>query len=346
MSYYQEQDTDPFEYGWKTCEDRDKPKPCGCNESNGPPLMSGPGFAAGPFAAAPGESEPSLLDMLKTVNPGYQLNAENNIAIAAVIGSDGKATVNAKGNSSYLIGDNERRLFGLNDSALKAAIAKHKGKAPDNAFLKGPTPGVGGYTNLYDQFGWKETTVHLTVKECRVRDIQVTSPVIFSNIWENKSNDAAVYTAELSQKVTNTLSTTTSFSAALSVSSNAKIGIEGLFEIGTGYSFTTTVGKSEEKSQTAEVSASSSVSKTVGPWKSVGVEMSATKRIVKIEVVYEAFLSGSTAYHYSNKYLDHYYYSSPISSVMNTGGIKNSIVFTDQMEIGFYSDARVTVRDL
>jgi hypothetical protein len=66
---------------------------------------------------------------------------------------------------------------------------------------------------------------------------------------------------------------------------------------------------------------------------------------MKVRIVYKAYLTGSTAVNYNPTYKDHHFWGLNIGSVMSAANLPNIEEFTEDIEIGYYSNAQIELRD-
>ena len=83
---------------------------------------------------------------------------------------------------------------------------------------------------------------------------------------------------------------------------------------------------------------------SVKPGESVEAVLTASRGVMKVRIVYLAHLTGSTAVNYNPTYKDHHFGSSHYRCY---GCCKplNYQEFTEDIEIGYYSDAKIELRD-
>ena len=118
-------------------------------------------------------------------------------------------------------------------------------------------------------------------------------------------------------------------------------GAEG--ETSLSYSQSWGVGGQESKSIT--VGSTAGVSVELDPGESVVAELSASRGVMKVRIRYTAYLIGNTAINYNPTYKDHHFWSLGISGVMSKDGISNSVISTEDIEIGYYSNSKVELKD-
>jgi len=66
---------------------------------------------------------------------------------------------------------------------------------------------------------------------------------------------------------------------------------------------------------------------------------------MKVRITYKAHLIGSTAINYNPTYKGHHFWSLDLPSVMNSAGINNSLTFTEDIEIGYFANAEVELKN-
>jgi hypothetical protein len=102
-------------------------------------------------------------------------------------------------------------------------------------------------------------------------------------------------------------------------------------------------GGSESKSVT--VGSTSGVSVELDPGESIEAQLTASRGVMKVRITYRAYLAGNTAINYNPTFKDHHFWALDIGGVMQAGGINNSIQFTEDIEIGYFSNAKIELRD-
>ena len=268
------------------------------------------------------------------------------ISISVVAGPDvNTSSVIATGSVQHIITDAEVSSFKINDSELKQAVAKYFGKAPNDAYLHSPTP----WDDLYKRYNWPQVQTVMVVDSARITGITSNPEVIASNKFSNKSSVPGTFNAGVSTQISNTESTTWTETTSLSISEslNWKVSFEGLGEAGGSvtWGFTQTFAKAETQSQTVTVGSTEGISVTLQPGQSVSANLNTTRGTMNIRIVYRAYLTGVTAINYNPTYKDHHFWALPISNVMSAAGIPNSIMVTQDVQIGYYSNASVTLSD-
>src|SRR5690348_6004871 len=267
------------------------------------------------------------------------------ITISIVAGADAAhSSVNATGSVQHVITDKERTSFGVQDAALKNAVGKYFGKNPNDAYLHSPTP----WNDLYKTYGWPEVQTLLVVQSAQITGITSQPVVVATKTFTNRSSKKAVFDASISDQVSNTTesiwSTTNTIEVAQKFTYNVGfLGAGGGGETSMSYSHQWGQGGSETKSIT--VGSSSGVSVELEPGESIEAQFAASRGVMKVRITYQARLIGSTAINYNPTFKDHHFWALDIGGVMQAGGLKNSIQFTEDIEVGYFSNAKIELRD-
>jgi len=66
---------------------------------------------------------------------------------------------------------------------------------------------------------------------------------------------------------------------------------------------------------------------------------------MKVRILYNSYLIGTTANNYSSTYKGHHFWDFSTPSVMSTSNISNSIVTVEDMELGYFSNGKITLTD-
>ncbi|MDY4389128.1 follicular epithelium yolk protein subunit [Pectobacterium aroidearum] len=268
-----------------------------------------------------------------------------NIKISA--GNDPNAcSVIATGSMQHVITDAERDSFGLNDSALKKAVASYFGKAPNDAYLRSPTP----WGDLYKTYGWQQVQTILVARDAQILSMTSHPTILKTTELRNNSTKPGTFSTSINDSVTNTtetnwnMTTTTEFSETIS----CEIGFEGLGSMGTSstWSLGFSVGVGGSQSQSISVGSDQGVTVDLDPGESVQVQLSASNGELKARIFYDVYLVGLTAVNYNPTYKDHHFWALDISSVMASGNIKNRQSITQDITVGYYSNSSVTLSDL
>jgi hypothetical protein len=268
------------------------------------------------------------------------------IQITVSAGTDAaSSSISASGSLQHVITNDEVASFGITDAALKSAIQTYFGQAPNDAYLHSNTP----WGDLYTTYGWPQVQTVMNLTSATITGITSNPSVIATNTFANNSGVAGTFTCGVSTSIANTESTTWTESSTVSFSEsvNFKVTFAGLGEAGGSvtWGFSETFGRSDTQSQTITVGSTSGVTVTLQPGQSVQANLNSSRGVMNIRVVYQAYLIGDTAINYNPTFNGHHFYALPIASVMAAAGISNSITVTQDIQIGYYSDASVTLTD-
>lgn len=267
--------------------------------------------------------------------------------IRIVAGTDAKnSSATATGEDRHIITDRERKSFGVEDEALRAAVGEYFGKGPKNAYLHSPTP----WNDLYKTYGWAQVETLVTVVRAEV--IEITSePVAVRKVtWKNEAQSGtAHYEATLTQQVATETHHNWSKSETVEIGQTISYGVDvpgG--SVGGETTFTYAQSWGDEKGWRKEdtIGTEDVVSSELGPRETRTVTLSANKGTMRVRITYRAILTGKTAINYKNKYKKHHFWGLSLSGVMQAGGIPNEIIFTEDITVGFYSDAETVAGEI
>ncbi len=254
------------------------------------------------------------------------------------------SSVNASGSVQHVITDEEVRSFGIQDSALKNAIAKYFGKAPNDAYLHSDTP----WGDLYKTYNWPQVQTVLVVDSASITGITSQPTIVAKQVFSNTSKIPGNFNVGISQQVTNQVDNTWSQTNTIKVQQTFKYNVSFL---GTGGGGETSIGyehawgQSKTESLAVTVGTTSGVSVTLQPGQSVTAQLTASRGVMKVRIVYKAYLIGSTAINYNPTYRDHHFWALDIGGVMAAGGIQNAQRFTEDLSIGFYANSKIELLD-
>lgn len=252
----------------------------------------------------------------------------------------GSSSVTAAGSVQHVITDTEVNTFGISDQSLKDAIGKYFGKNPNDAYLHSDTP----WGDLYKTYNWPQVQVVLVVDSATITGITSEPVIVATQDFSNNSTVKGTFNVSISDQVANTSSSTWSQTDSITVGQKFTYKVEFL---GTGaggetsMSYSHTWGQSTTDSLTVTVGTQSGVSVPLDPGESVKAQLSASRGVMKIRVVYKAYLIGSTAINYNPTFKDHHFFCLDIDQVMAAGGISNLKTFTEDIEIGFYANSTI-----
>jgi hypothetical protein len=248
------------------------------------------------------------------------------------------------GNDERVISNKELTLFGLSVDSLSNAIEKYFGKKPNDTFLSSPTP----WGDLYIKYGWSQVQAVLVVDSATVTDITDQLEVVNAVSFKNGSSISGTFNCGISQSVFNTVTHETSYNNQLKFGLKVNyavkplgVGVEGEISFDYSHDF----GSKDTKSEMITIGQSAGLIVTLAAGQEVKSVLTASRGKMKVRVVYRIHLTGDIAVNYDPTFKDHHFHALPIESVMQAAGIENNHTVTEDIEIGFYSNARVELQD-
>ncbi|CAF2076466.1 unnamed protein product [Rotaria magnacalcarata] len=267
------------------------------------------------------------------------------IDIKLTAGFDRKSSsIEANGSVEHVITDKEVIAFGLYGENLKNAVNKHSDQSPRDVYLHRPTP----WGDLYKSYGWEEVKTVLKVIKSEILDVTSKPTIVAKKNLINTSPYRATFDASVSEDVKNTTQTMWSKTDTIDVSQSFNYSLKFL---GTGTEGTTTMsyshswGQGGSETQEVTVGSRQGVSVPLEPKQSAVAQLTASKGSMKVRIVYNASLTGSVAVNYGKKHNGHHFWSYDISQVMADASLNNSLEFTEEIEIGYYSNSTVKLED-
>jgi len=267
------------------------------------------------------------------------------IEITIKAGADAaSSSVQATGSVQHVITDTERKTFGIQDAALKNAVGKYYGKNPNDAYLHSPTP----WDDLYKTYNWAEVQTVLVVQSATITGITSEPVIVASKTFTNNSSKEATFDAAISDQVTDTTESHWSETDTVEVGQKFTYNVSFLGAGGggeTSLSYSHSWGQGGSESTSVTVGSTSGVTVKLEPSESVKAQLTASRGVMKVRIVYKAYLIGSTAVNYNPTYKDHHFWDFSITSVMQAAGLSTTRQFTEDIEIGYYSDSKVELKN-
>ncbi|KAI8423921.1 hypothetical protein MSG28_002594 [Choristoneura fumiferana] len=251
--------------------------------------------------------------------------------------------IQISGSSESVVTEKDRELFKIRDWELKQAAYMYSGGRPDDVYVKSPTPLEWG--DLYSKLDWPEVTRTIIPKYAKILDINTNSVIVARKHFKNRSQWPSVYGGKLSQQadmtVKNTWITGGSYNFGEQVSYSISIGSGSIGKSRSVY-FSNWFGYGHETSSGISIGSDISVQPTLQPGQEVNVVLTATRGVVRVEVTYEATLSGLVGVNYSGKYKGHHFWGYDVNGCLKAVGKPRKITFKEVIEIGFYFNEDVT----
>lgn len=271
--------------------------------------------------------------------------ARARISVFMTASSAGASAVDVAGADVAVVQDGDRAAFRLADAQLKDAVRAYHGATPTDAYLTSPTP----WGDLYKKYGWSEVRRTLVPVSARVLDVSSTPTVVARREFLNTGPVDATFDAGISETVETTYESSWSTSSTLTVGQEITYSVDvEVAEVGgsTSVSWASTYGKEVRDSKTSSVGSSSSVSVKLAPGQGVLAELTATRGVMRVRVQYAASLDGSVACNYAATHKGHHFWRYDVNAVLAAGRLPRRVESTEEIRIGFYSNARVVVRNM
>lgn len=240
------------------------------------------------------------------------------------------SSVSATGSVSHIITDKERATFDIQDAGLKDAVAKCFGKRPTDAFLHSPTP----WGDLYKMYGWGQVQTILSVKSAKITGITSEPVIVATKTFSNKSSKQATFDASISDQVADTVESNWSKTDTIEVGQTFTYSFS--FQGGSAggetlLSYSHSWGQGGSESKEITVGSETGVRVELDPGETVEAVLSASRGVMKVRIVYKAYLDGGVAVNYEEKYKDHHYWCLGIGGVMSDAGLPTTREYTEDI---------------
>ena len=267
------------------------------------------------------------------------------INISIVAGKDRSgSSVQASGTVRHVITDEERTTFHIGDKQLKDAVKADFGKSPNDAYLHSNTP----WGDLYKTYKWPQVQMVLFVQDAKILGITSEPVIVKTQEFANNSSQKATFNVEISESVNNTTSSTWSKVSTLTIGQKFSYDVNFLGSGGggeTSMSYSEAWGSGGAKSKSIALGSTCGVTVELDPGESVVARLSASRGTMKVQIRYKAYLTGMTAVNYNPTWKGHHFWALPVSRVMSAGCISNSVESIEDIEIGYYSNSKIELKD-
>lgn len=262
--------------------------------------------------------------------------------ITIIAGKDAaSSTIRVTGEINELLAPEERVSFGLTDALLNKAIERNAGKVPDKVYLRDHP--------AYEEQGWNPVRRTVLALQARIISIELEPVALVTNYYENmRGKRATTHTATLAYASEVSFATNWSTGIKLSVEQKFtyKIGLPSN-EVGgeTSIGFESTLGVSTTATRSSTITTTNAVELTLDPGTSASATLSARKGTLRAQVVYYAQLEGDVYYDYTTPHKGHHRWRVDVGDVLDGEGLPSDSLFSQEIEVGFYADAKVVVTD-
>jgi hypothetical protein len=255
------------------------------------------------------------------------------------------SSIQVSGSALHVITDKERDAFGLGDSAVKNAVAKYFGRAPNDAWLRSPTP----FNDLYRTYGWPEVQAVLIAKHTEVREVASQPTILKRTTLRNDTKKHGTFGANVDDVITHTLETSWSETPSVDFPQGVEysIELEGLGGIGgsTPWSFGQVWGEGGAQSRSQTVGSDQGLCVDLDPGEAVDVELGAFSGVMKARIFYDAYLIGGTAINYNPTYRERHFWLLDLPTVMGSVGISTRKQYTQDIQLAYFCNAEVRLAD-
>ena len=270
--------------------------------------------------------------------------AEDGISVQIVAGENAAtSSVQASGQVTHIITDKESKSFKINGGSsdnLKNAWKAYFGKKPNDVWNSSPSSG----RDLYKHYGWPQVQTVLKVKGAKILGITSEPTIIAAKTLLNNSSVPVTENVAVSEEVKESMTHSWSDTSTIEVKQQFDYGVTVRGE--TTFDYTHTWGEAETVTKDLTVGSSQALTVNLQPGQSVQANLTASKGKMKVRVYYEASLTGESAANYNPTYKNHHFWNFPIKDIMNSAHLPATIEFWEDIEVGYYSNGIIDVKDL
>ncbi|XP_057330722.1 spherulin-2A-like [Microplitis mediator] len=261
------------------------------------------------------------------------------ITVEIQAGKDKESSiVNAEGEETRIISDEDIKAFGITEDELKAAVSSYMGQEPDDVYLRSPTP----WGDLYKSYNKPEVTTTLRVFSSKLSKFDKKLTVVEGVGMTNGDCPELDVCQTIEKTVKNTVS------SKWSKNSEIKLGQTISYKVGpvggeTSIDYTNSWGNDNFEEDSVEIKSTISARVAVRPNSHFYLLLTSSKGVLEAEIVHEASLDGVVAVNYSEPYKGHHFYFLPIDAVMNQAGISNSVKITETIKAGLHGMTEINL---
>ncbi|XP_030036383.2 spherulin-2A [Manduca sexta] len=256
---------------------------------------------------------------------------------------DGDRQIHVAGTDADTISDTEVTTFDLTDENLKNSIHAYTNEHPDDAFLKSPTP----WGDLYKTYNWPEVTRVLTPLRAKILSVTNHPAVLTTHVYNNTTPKTSTFPAKIHEDVHNTLTSIWETTGDLTPQDiDYEFDIKAESWDNHGFTYAAKWGQEVVKTQMFTVGLESGAPITLEPKQSAVAELHVTKNMMRVQLDYEATLTGSTAAHFSKAHKGHRFWAFAVDAVMAAGNMRRSVKSSEAIQIVYYTEPKLIVRKM
>lgn len=241
-----------------------------------------------------------------------------------------ESTIKATGTIIEPINDNNIEAFGLKQAVMRDAIMKYNGNTIFPMVLS-----------------YKDVNTTLEVTNAEILGVTSQPIIVKTQEFVNSSNVTGNFNVSISDTVSDTATNTWSTGGSLTFSQKISYGMGFLGKGETTLSYTQSWGIGGTQSKSYTVGSTSGVSVELKPNEAIIVELSASRGVLRARVEYNAFADGKIFAIYGLPALPPLVLNPeiPVKDLMSIAGLSNSIKSSEIIEVGYYSNARIEIKD-
>lgn len=251
------------------------------------------------------------------------------------------SSVQVSGQDVHIITSSEMLAFNLtNTNVMGFLTAYMNGRGPNDYAFSDPTRNG----NTYSEYGFTQVQTNLTAVNASIVSFTTQPVILATKNYDNNSTDAATFTGDISQQVTNTVENSWSETNTITTTQTINYGISFLGSGGgsTSLSYSYAFQEGGSQSQAITVGTDTGFQVTVNPGQSIDASLSSTQGTMTVRVYFEATLSGQLYYHYDHRYDGHYFYAVDVNEVTNMIPV---VTMTEDITVNFFAESQVLLQD-
>ncbi|XP_047999818.1 LOW QUALITY PROTEIN: uncharacterized protein LOC125236943 [Leguminivora glycinivorella] len=222
-------------------------------------------------------------------------------------------------------------------------LLAYYGPWPTDVYIHSPTP----WSDLYQRYGWAQVHRRLKPVKATILGIHSQPEIIATQRFRNNVTRRVDYKAELSQKVSNTVSNSWNIQHNINVGQLSKWNSKSLLDRSAEQLHSPTPTNGARAAVTPRKLLFQPALALRFPSSQVNQSkpMTASRGTMEIEVVYEATVYGDVAVNYEDTWNGHYFWRYDVNAVMASGGLPRTLQVTETLKVGFYTDVEIEVHE-
>lgn len=243
------------------------------------------------------------------------------------------SAVTAVGTVAHPITATERSAYGIDDGSLIGAVGRSAG---DDFVIKLWLDGVNPVL----------TTV--TAQSAEILSVASAVKTVATRSFVNNSSVKATFDCSTTEEVSDTMESNWSETGGITVTQEFEYGVSILGAGGEGttsISYSHSWGQGGSQSKGITLGSNQGVTVDLEPGKGVKATLVASRGVLKVRVTYLASVAGTVSYNRAVFVDLGRVYTIDLVRVMNDANIATSCVITEDLEVGYYTDAKIILTD-